>query len=236
MVNSLPDSVKSGSVLFGIACAAVGLNLSVMSLGVESTPTEVAATVSATTGEPEVRQVVVDVPVPAPASVTDTPASIPSGQAAALPAPAAPLAQAPVVQPAAPPSIAATAPPAPPSTATAPNPTTGSTFPPSTAAPTTTPVVTTVPTTAAPIPTTSAVTTEFLTYQFDGVATIVIAFHDGQALEFWSATPEPGWGYMVEKSESDEVELKFRRTSGGEGEAKFELTNKNGELKVKKER
>ena len=41
---------------------------------------------------------------------------------------------------------------------------------------------------------------------------------------------------MVEKDSPNLVELKFRRVSGREGEAKFELINDNGDLEVKKER
>ncbi len=63
-----------------------------------------------------------------------------------------------------------------------------------------------------------------------------MADHDGQRLEFWSATPAPGWAYLVEKDRADVVELKFRRVSGGEGEAKFELIRRNGRLDVKTER
>ncbi len=75
-----------------------------------------------------------------------------------------------------------------------------------------------------------------MSYSFSGVAEIVVAYHDGERLEFWSAIPADGWAYMVEKNSANKVEIKFRRVSGGEGEAKFELIREDGELEVKKER
>ena len=111
---------------------------------------------------------------------------------------------------------------------------------PTTAAPTTagaptTPLPTPAPTTASP-PTTAGPSTEYLTYTFDGVAEIVIAHHDAETLEFWSVTPEAGWAFVVEKDSARKVEVKFRRVSGGEGEAKFVISIEEGEVEVKKER
>ena len=239
MVNSpspsrLPNTSRYAAVLLGIVGTAAGLNLTVMNIGarpIDATP-EIAS--PATLGDPEVRQVVVDVPVPvrevdpSVSSAADASAAL----AAAAPVPVAPVApSAPASTPSAPAPVPAPVPIAPASTAptsTAP----ASSSAPATAAP---------PSTTAATPSTApssvpAPTTEYLAYGFDGVAEIVVAFHDGQRLEFWSATPEEGWAYMVEKNRANKIEVEFRRVSGGEGEAKFELILEDGELEVKKER
>ncbi len=226
--SRMPSTSRYAVVLLGIVGTAAGLNLTVMNIGagpINETP-EIA--LPATLGDPEVRQVLVDVPVPV--REVDAPVSS-APNASAASAAAAPL-------PAAPPPAATPAPAsAPPATTPAP---TAPTAPPTTAAPaTTSPPATTATTAAAPstAPSTApAPTTEYLTYSFDGVAQIVIAYHEGERLEFWSATPEDGWAYEVEKDRADHVEIKFRRVSGGEGEAKFELIREDGELEVKKER
>jgi hypothetical protein len=207
-------------VLLGIVGTAAGLNLTVMNIGagqIDNTP-ELA--LPAASSEPEVRQVVVDVPVPvreieAAAAPPSNAVATASVQPAAAPAAAVPP---PVPPTAAPVPVA-------PVTTAAPAPTS----PPATTA-TTAPAPTTAPSTA-PVP-----ATEYLTYGFDGVAEIIVAFHDGERLEFWSAVPDDGWAYMVETNSPSKVEVEFRRVSGGEGEAKFVVKIEDGELEVKKER
>lgn len=227
MALALPISMKSGSLLLCVVGTAVGLNLSVMGIGAQSASTEQPITTTSPPADPEVRQVLVDVPVPMNEATTDASAA-PAQAATPAPAPAAP-APAPAPTPAAPTTAQpATAPPAP------------AAAPPTTAPPATPQTTTIAPSTTAPstsaTPTTAGSTTEYLYYTFDGVAEIIVAYHDGQTLEFWSATTESGWAFMVEKDTADKIELKFRRVSGGEGEAKFELIRRDGQLVVKKER
>ncbi len=231
MTLELPFSLKSSLLLLGILGAAIGLNLSVMGIGATSASTEQAVTSTVPPADPEVRQVVVDVPVPT--NGTEAQAAAVPVQASAVPAPAvlAPTAPAPATP--APAATPATASPiAAPTPTPAPTPAPAAAAPKTTAAPATT--APTAPSTSAS-PTTAA-TTEYLSYTFEGVAEIVVAYHNGQALEFWSATTESGWAYMVENDTANRIELKFRRVSGGEGEAKFELIRKDGQLEVKKER
>lgn len=235
MALTLSLPIRYGSLLLGVVGAAAGLNLSVMGLATaEPATTEIAATAEPT--EPDVMQVVVDVPLP-PTSEIQADASVEAAAAPAdSPAPAAVAPIAPIVPAATPPVTTAPAPPTQPATPATVSPTTQ---PPATVSPATQPPTTDAPTTAAPTtaaPTTGAPTTEYLSFSFDGVAEIVVARHAGGDLEFWSATPATGWAYQVEKDRPNRVELKFRRVSGGEGEAKFELFYEDGELEVKKER
>lgn len=64
---------------------------------------------------------------------------------------------------------------------------------------------------------------------------IIVARHGDGSLEFWSVTTESGWNYRVEKDTSTMVELKFSREPNGEGEAKWILQYKDGDLMAKKE-
>jgi hypothetical protein len=231
MALSLPVSLKSGVLMLVVCGTAAGLNLSVMGLGADTSepPEQIAMEASAPT-DPEVIRVVVDVPIPAAESSTNSsdlvvaPAAAPT---AASPAPvrapaavkattAAPQVVSTTLQ------VTTTA--APSTTATPPT-----TATPATAAPTIAPTAQAPATTVGPV-------TEYLTYSFDGVAEIIVAYHDGRSLEFWSAVPEPGWAFMVEKDSPDKVEIKFRREAGGEGEAKFAIKREDGELEVKTER
>ncbi len=227
MALALPISIKSGALVVGIVATAAGLNLSVMGIG-SSTTQEQAVVSTPPPAEQEVLQVVVDVPVPDRPVVPDELGMVASEPAAVVAAPARPVATAP-------PATAAptTAPPATAAPAAAALPVTAPPAP-TTAVPATPPPTTSPPATASP--TTVAPTTEYLSYTFDGIAEIVVAYHDGEVLEFWSATTEDGWAFMVEKNSADKIEVKFRRVSGGEGEAKFELIREDGELEVKKER
>ena len=93
------------------------------------------------------------------------------------------------------------------------------------------PATTAVPVTTSPPTTTS---TDYLTYQFEGIAEIVVALHDGRTLEFWSVSPEPGWVFLVEDRGPREVTIKFRPAKGGE-EAEFEVSFEDGRLEVKRE-
>ncbi len=232
MALALPISIKTGALVVGIVGTAAGLNLSVMGIG-SPLSLEQAVVSTAPPTEPEVLQVVVDVPVPDRPGAPEEQAESASEPVAVAAAAVRPVATTPpaTAAPAAPPATAAT--PAPttaapvaavPATAT-PAPTTAATAPPPTTSP---------PATASP--TTAVASTQYLSYTFDGIAEIVVAYHDGETLEFWSATTEDGWAFMVEKNSANHVEVKFRRVSGGEGEAKFELIREDGELEVKKER
>ena len=115
--------------------------------------------------------------------------------------------------------------------------TSGDNRPATTAAPTTAaPATTAAPTTDRPDPQPSS--TEFLTYELEGVATIIIALHDGDTLEFWSVACQPGWVSRVDDNEPTKVKVKFMRLSDGE-EAEFEVKfdeENRGELKVEMER
>jgi hypothetical protein len=249
MLKALPLSFQTGTLILSVIGTAVGLNLSVMAIGQESDPAPdqlAAVPDDEGSGDPEVMQVTVDVPVSTAEASTEAIAVLapatqaPAAQYQPVPVAAAPWPTsppAPTAAPTSPPTVAPTTPPP-----TTPDPTQPPpTFPP-TEAPTTPPptepadddepaddeepVVTSAP---APV-------TEYLSYSFDGVAGIVVAFHGGEELEFWSVSPEAGWGYVVEKNRPSVVEIKFRRTSGPEGEAKFELSLEDGKLDVNKER
>ena len=64
---------------------------------------------------------------------------------------------------------------------------------------------------------------------------VVVAVHNGTSLEFWSASLASGWSYMVEKNRPTEVEVKFRRTGGAEGEAKLNVSIRNGRIIAEEE-
>ncbi len=83
------------------------------------------------------------------------------------------------------------------------------------------------PETAPPI-------TEYLTYEFRDVASIIIALHGGGGLQFWSAIPEAGWVFRVDDDRPDKVKITFRPADGGD-EAKFEVKSENGQLEVEQE-
>lgn len=88
-------------------------------------------------------------------------------------------------------------------------------------------------TTKAPAATSAPASTEYLYYEFPGVASqIVIAQHGDGSLEFWSVTPEPGWRYAVEAESSREIDIEFER---GDDEAEFKVQIEDGRLKVSKE-
>ncbi len=227
MIDGL--TIKTAVLLLGISTTAVGLSLSVLEL---SEPVAAPASTTATTEPPPETLLSASTEpsaTPDPVAFQDSATDAVTNDQPLAPTPirTAPIPQ----QPQAPsPSQLPAVQPAPtaPSAPTTAAPTTAA---PTTAAPTT--QTTAAPTTA---PVAASVVTEYLTYSFDGVAEIVIARHDGVRLEFWSAAPQPGWTYMVEKAEGKAVEVKFRRTEGSEGEAKFELEFKDGQLAVKKER
>ena len=83
-------------------------------------------------------------------------------------------------------------------------------------------------------PQTAAPAIEYLRYEFRGIASIIIARHGGGDLEFWSASPEPGWVFRVDDDRPDKVKITFRPADGGD-EAEFEVKSENGELKVEQE-
>ena len=242
-----PRNVKHGLVLAAIAVSTAGLNLGVLGL-VDGERVAQAAVV--TNDQPENTdplQVVVEVPVIVPSSATTTADLVEStvvtngGAGPGTDAPAS-VAQTPAPQaPASPTSAAPTSvtPTAPPTNPPPTKPVATTQAPTTTVAPSTTKAVTTtqVPaTTQAPTTTTGAVT-EYLYYDFSGVASqIIVAQHPDGSLEFWSVTTESGWGYKVEEDSANQVELKFSREPDGEGEAKWELTYSGGQLRVKKER
>lgn len=88
------------------------------------------------------------------------------------------------------------------------------------------------PTTGAPA-TAPVSSTEYKYYSFPGVApTIVIALHDGNKMEFWSASPAAGWGFFVEKATGSVIEIGFETTSGPEQEGEFVARLSNGKISV----
>ena len=166
-----------------------------------------------------------------PADAPPTPAATPtpSDQTPAPGAQPAPVAPSPGPRPANPAAPAQTPTVEVPTTAKVPTTAAPTTPAPTTAAPTTEP-----PTTIAPTQPSPGVNTEYLTYQFSGVASIVIAVHDGETLKFWSATKEPGWVHRVDDDGPGKVKVKFLRLADEE-EAEFEVSFEDGELKVKQE-
>ena len=232
-MNITAKNMKHTFILVAILGSAAGLNLGVMGLTNKAEASQVAVVATAEPADAGTVQVVVEVPVIVPSS-TATPTSDgaatdqvtsslnESGQAA----PAPPIAQT-VAAPATTKAPATTQTPA-----TTKAPATTQT-PATTKAPTTTQTPTT---TIAPTTTPAGPVTEYLYYDFSGVASqIIVAQHPDGSLEFWSVTTESGWNYRVEKDTASRVELKFCREPEGEGEAKWELTNSDGELRVKKE-
>ena len=165
-----------------------------------------AATSSAGTGSP---------PAPAPTAGTPSSTSLPTTASSpatmSTPSPAAP-----------PTTITTTTAPAPPTTQA---PTSPATSPPASTTTTTTTTTTTAPPAAS-----------YRTVSFDGVGEVVIADHGDGTMEFWSCSPEPGWGYRIEEQSPTSVTVKFRRTSG-EGEAKLDIRMRSdGSLSVQRER
>jgi len=233
------NSVITGALIAGTVATAAGLNLAVMGLdrteanaaepADEVVAASVAAEVELTSAEiapdidPAARRLAAP-PVLAvgltasPSALTETPA----------PAPAAPVAPSTALTPTTA-DESPTAPSAPETSSSRPLPSTQPTPSP----PTTGPLATTAsqPTTSPP---TTPVSTEYLTYEFDGVATVVVALHDGEGLEFWSVDVEEGWAFMVEDHGPRDVKIKFRPTGGGD-EAEFEVKLDDGRLKVKRE-
>lgn len=99
-------------------------------------------------------------------------------------------------------------------------------------APSTTARPTSSPTDPPPPPV--LVQTEYLTYEFTGIATIIVALHDQRRLEFWAAAKEPGWVHRVDDDGPRKVKIKFQRLDDGE-EAEFEVKFDGGDLEVKQE-
>ncbi len=234
MVTIANYSAKAGSLILGVAGAAAGLNLSVLALQPEvpGSPEQVSMVAD---GDPEVIQVEVDVPVPVGQLADEETMEDPETVVAGATAPATGPVMTPVrgVNPAPAPAApsatpAAGVPTSPPTTGAAPTPTNPPTTLPPTTAPTS-PPTTTATTQAGPV-------TEYLSYSFDGVASIVIALHDGERLEFWSVNAQSGWAYQVEKDDGHTVKIEFEKESGGEEqEAVFEVKIEDGGLRVKKE-
>jgi hypothetical protein len=101
--------------------------------------------------------------------------------------------------------------------------------------PATQPPTTQPPPTQPPANQPPATQTEYLTYEFDGIADIVIARHDGDRLEFWSVARAPGWVSRVDDNGPGKVKVKFMRLADGE-EAEFEVkVGSDGDLDVKME-
>ncbi len=216
-------SLKSSSLLMAVVGSAIGLNLSVLSIGPlvplaggSDDAAEAAATAAPTTDAiPSVLAAV------APEADEALPAAnaLPiSGTAAAPPAPA-PAGLPPAVP-------AGTAPPATPAESTVPRPT---------GAPTTAPPTTTAPSTTLPT-TPSTIVTQRLRYTIEGIGVVVVLYHQGQALDYDSAELVPGWEVDVETDSAARIELKFKNVTGGEDEAKWTLTRRNGQLNEQLER
>lgn len=233
-------TAKYALVLMSVGGAAAGLNLGVMEL-TDPPPTQAAEEVLLSSGSDPIAQdplqVVVDVPVVVPDSVVATtlpeaaPDVVATRAKASFSGPAPAPAQ--MTVKAATKASATTATPAPAASTRAATST-------DTAAPRTTkaPATTAAPqATQAPVTSAAVVTaTEYKYYDYPGVASqIIVARHGDGSLEFWSVTTESGWNYRVEKDTSTMVELKFSREPNGEGEAKWILQYKDGDLTVNKE-
>lgn len=97
------------------------------------------------------------------------------------------------------------------------------------------PSTTEATTTRAPSTTEAVAATQYLYYEFPGVASqIIVAQHGDGSLEFWSVTPEPGWGYFVEEGGPHEIELEFE--GDGDDEAEWKLEYDDGDLRVRRDR
>ncbi len=226
-------SMKYTMLIIGTIGAAVGLNLSVMSLG------EPPATVAAQSDAPVESEVLAagaengqdgapldaatpggaaaELPMADSASSTEVPAT----QVPATGAPADPTATTKVADPTAT-GIPPTSAPAGTAAATS----TSTPRPPATA--------TTGPT-PKPSPTTAPGETEFLYYEWAGIASqIVIAVHDGTSLEFWSVTPASGWQARVLTDSPSRVSIRFRPAGEGD-EGTWEITMQGGQPRIKKE-
>ncbi len=244
------NSVLTGALLAGTVAAAAGLNLAVMGLGrTEATVApsmDDGAATAPTDAQVELTSTEVDPGPAALAPVLAVGLTAP-GQGAA-PGTAAAAADPPSVTPA--PTTAVTTSPSDPAPITTGGEPSASVEPSSAAAMPASPVgaaptslstngASASPTTSghattATSPSTVPVSTEYLTYEFEGVASIVVALHDGRRLEFWSVTAEDGWAFLVEDRGPTKVKIKFRPARGGD-EAEFELTFDDGRLKAKRE-
>ncbi len=217
-MNITLKSMKHTFILVAIFGSAAGLNLGVMGLSNKAEASEATVLAPAEPADAGTLQVIVDVPIIVPNS-----AGTPAAVGATADQTTSSLNES---EPAAPPIAQTVAAPA-----TTKAPTTTKT-PAMTKAPATTQTTTTIATTT----TAAGSSTEYLYYDFSGVASqIIVAQRPDGSLEFWSATTEPGWNYMVEKDTASTVELKFSRKPEGEGEAKWELTYSGGDLRVKTE-
>jgi hypothetical protein len=115
--------------------------------------------------------------------------------------------------------------------------------PPSSITPSTTPSATTAG--QAPAATTQGTTTggtttvdpstEYVTDDWDGVANIEVAIHDGRWLELVTVEPVDGMTYRVEEERPTSVKIEFRPSGGGE-EAEWRIHIEDGRARIDKER
>ena len=225
---TLPVTPQTAAMIAGTIVAAAGLNLGVMSLGKPESTTEVIVADEAPAAPDEATITSAE---PAPASVAPAPGS------EAQPATSAGIDSRPVDSESDEEYEEYEDSDESSSEDDDPQPTTTSSLSPTVTTPTSTvgePTASESPTTSETPTSEAAVSTEFLTYEFQAIATIIIALHDGMQLEFWSAMPEPGVVYQVERDQPDKIKVKFLRLANGQ-ESEFEVKFKDGELDVKME-
>ena len=256
---AIPHGIQTAACVAGTVITAVGLNLGVIGLnGQDQTavPTSDTADTGTTGAAPAIDPAAVGgndglvmavAPLANPLAEPDgsgNPDAAVTSPVEAPPAPAATASTGTAPSPTAavsPPSLPAAAPGS--QAVTAPPQAPAPTTPPGTAAPTTAP-----PAPAAPAPSVSptnssapatavqpATQTEYLSYEFAGIADVVVALHDGSRLEFWSVDRAPGWVSRVDDDGPRTVKVKFMRLSDGE-EAEFVLELRgDGRIDVKME-
>ena len=213
----IPLGTQTVAMIVGTVLAATGLNLGVLSLDEGIPAVETAEPVSVepnTSTRPEAPGVPSSTAALTPAAPDVSDASLPTNGQSDDPDRYVPESETGQDQEPEPSDAPTSTNPMP----TGSQPTTTAGLPPTAAAPTSTPET----------------QTEYLTYDFTGIATIMVALHDGDRLEFWSVTTNPGWVYRVDDDGPNKVKVKFQRLSDGE-EAEFEVKLKGGDLKVKQE-
>lgn len=74
-------------------------------------------------------------------------------------------------------------------------------------------------------------TTQYLTYDVSGIATLVVAVDGTTSVQLASATPQPGWTYTIADSQPTRVDLAFANAATGQG-ATVALDMATGHLEV----
>ena len=74
-------------------------------------------------------------------------------------------------------------------------------------------------------------TTQFLTYDVAGIATLVVAVDGTTSVQLAAATTRPGWSYAITSSQPMQVTLAFKNDTSGQT-ARVVLSIENGQLIV----